>query len=82
VQKQGKVVEKLRSLNQSDKPDVFRRSLMEVETALKHFIFGLLTTTAYKAASQAEILQQLRARATQAPPPTPLTIISPIAHRR
>ncbi len=56
-------VEKLRSLNQSDQPDVFRRRLMEVEIALKHFTFDMLTTTTYKASSKAQILQQVRARA-------------------
>ena len=61
-------VENLRSLNQNDQPDVFRRRLMEVETALKHFIFDMLTTTTYKASSQAQILQQVRARAIQDPP--------------
>lgn len=63
-------VENIRSLNQSDQPDVFRRRLMEVETALKHFIFDMLTTTTYKASSQAQILEQVQARAIQDPPPS------------
>ena len=63
-------VENIRSLNQSDQPDVFRRRLMEVETALKHFIFDMLTTTTYKASSQAQVLQQVQARAIQDPPPS------------
>jgi hypothetical protein len=57
-------VERLRVIMRDlpvDTPTVSSIELQEQETALKHFIFDILTTSTYKADCQAEILNEVQA---------------------